>query len=153
MSRTRIDNDPLEGAGPWRFTIDAQLAPGDSELFDFRNMEYRGRKGFFRKYLPLDQATVTNLDPSANLDVTYNGVFDQFVTPNTAESFSQAGITSMTVTNPSSSSVTVDAGNVVVEVVRDPYDADDAARERARSGPVEQVVEKFTGIRPNLGGL
>lgn len=145
MPRKRIADEPNSGAGPWVFEVDETLTPGESYLLDFENMKYRKKKRYFKQYLPLDQAQVTNLSSSAPVTVEYNGVYDQFVTANTSESFDDAGVVRMLVTN-ASSSVTIDPEEVVIEVVSEPFDADDLARERKEQGPLAAVVENFTGL-------
>lgn len=140
-----MTRDNLEGAGPWLFETDKALSQGDSFVIDFRNMEQNGQKGYFKKYLPLDQAVITNTDASAFLSVEYNGVFEQSVGPSTSETFDDAGVRSIRVTN-RTSGTTIPAGDVMVEVLKTPYGADDAARDRRGRGPIGDVIEKFTGV-------
>ena len=142
----------MAGAGPWEFTPDSDLAPGESFTLDCRNLKFRKTKGYFKKYMPLDEAQITNLSDSAAVGVEYNGVFNNFVVPNAIETFDKAGITRITVTNrESAGGATIAADEVVIEVVKNPYDADQAARDRQRRGPLGDVIEKFTGL--SLGGL
>lgn len=150
-SRRRLERDPLEGAGPFRFRPDDDLGPGETYTIPLREAERNGRKGYYRRFLPMDQAQITNQSDSSPLDVTYNGVHEQFIVPNAVETFDDAGIRSVAVRNAGSTAIAAD--EVTVELVSTPYDADDRARDRARRGPVASVVEKFTGLSPNLGGL
>jgi hypothetical protein len=145
-TRTRIADDPLDGAGPFRFRPDADLGPGETFVLDLREEPRNGKKGGYKRYLPFDESQITNESTGAALDVTYNGVFDQYVLPNAVESFDQTGIVRVEVRNASATD-TVAAADLTVELVETPYDADDAARAEAERGQLAHVVEKFTGLK------
>lgn len=117
----------LRGEGPWEFEI-PELAPGESHYLDFRNMTHRGRPGYFRAFLPLDDAQVTNTDDSAAVSVEINHEYGGRVQPNTERPFPEAGVEYLTITN--AGTTTISAGNVIAEVASSSYGADQAARER-----------------------
>jgi hypothetical protein len=144
--RRRIADDPLDGAGPFRFRPDAALDPGETFVLDLREEPRNGKKGGYKRYLPFDEAQITN-ESSEPLDVQYNGVFDQYVVPNAVESFDQTGVVRVELTNAGPSAI--GAADVTVELVETPFDADEAARRNERrGGPIADVIQKFTGLRP-----
>lgn len=125
MSKTR--DETLRGGGPWQFKAPS-LSPGDTWDLDFRNMTHNGTKGYFKKWMPFDLAQVTNAS-SEYVEVTYNGQYSDTVVPNAVETFDNQGVTFVSVHAPSSNSGTISADDVRVSVKREPYNADDAARE------------------------
>lgn len=131
-----------EGAGPWVFEVPA-LAAGETWYLDLPNMKYNKTKRYFSKYLPLDQSQVSN-ESTETVDVEYNGVFTQRVLSNQIETFDNAGVRTVLVENKGSQGIA--AGEVAVELVKEPYNADKAARERKERSPVADVIEKFTGV-------
>lgn len=130
--------DTTNGGGPWQFTIDSALSPNDPYLLDFRNMEFNKTKGYFKKWLPLDVAQITNQSPDHALRVTYNGIYESTVVPNAVETYGDQGITSIEVVNIGSADIAAD--NVTIEVKKEPYDADKAARERKNAPPLVNVA-------------
>lgn len=143
------DNSPAEGAGPFKFEA-PELAPGESYTVDLREVERNGKKRALARYVPFDVATVANGSNSARVEGLFNGIYDTSVFPNTTESFDRQGVAEVTVRNESSTD-TIDAGDVTIEVTREPHGADDAALERKRQGPIASVVSGVTGI--DLGSL
>lgn len=144
--RTNINSDELSSKGPWKFDA-PELAPGESYTVDLRNMEFNGQKGWFRKYLPLDDMQVTNSDNTAFVSININGVYDDGIPPNVAETYEDKGITKFTVQN-ESGSATIAAGDLSVTLEKNAYSANDRAREQARRGVVDQLTEKFLGVTP-----
>lgn len=140
------DNAAENGAGPFLFDV-PQLAPGESWTADLRNREHNGTKGGFRRFMPFDTAQITNESTDVSLTVTYNGMFEQYVPPNSQETFGKAGVTEVTVEN--TGNVDLAAGDAHVELVREPFDADDAARRDAQTGVVGKVSRKLTGLTPS----
>lgn len=130
--------DITNGGGPWTFENEAALAPGDHFLLDFRNMEYKGTKGFFKAWTPLDVAQIINNDGSNHLNVTYNGQYNGTVVPNAVETYDRQGITRIRIEN--GGGTTIAAGEVKVEVKKEPYGADEAARERQNNHPAVNVL-------------
>jgi len=124
-------DEVLEGGGPWTFEAPT-LDPGESYYIDFRNVKFNGQKGWFRKWLPLDYAQITNLDTGNAVEVTYNSRFSDFVVPNAIETFDNQGITKVRVRNSGGSTIAAD--DVKIAVGKDPYDADNAAREQRKGG-------------------
>jgi len=146
------DNTPVEGAGPFLFQA-PELAPGESFHVDLENVEFNGRKRALRKYVPFDEAAITNDANDAAVLSTYNGQYDSKVRANTAKSFDRQGVSSVEVTN-ISGSATIPADAVTVEVVKEPYGADEAALEGKKQHPVSSIVQGVTGVNPSdlLGG-
>lgn len=140
-----MTQERLASAGPWTIENERAIAPDDTERFNLKYMAHNGRKRFFSEHLPLDEAQVTNRDTGNAIRVTFNQQFPATVMPNASEPFEDAGITAISITN--LGDTTIDAGNVIVELAKDAYDADDQARREAGRGGVSQVVEKFTGLR------
>lgn len=134
------DSRTIGGAGPWQFEPDADLAPGESYVLNFRDEE----KGRYRKWLPFDVAQVTNLDGSNAVTVTYNGIYEDTVVPSATETFSQQAVTKVRVTN--AGGTTISKSDLKVSVKKEPYGADERARDQARQGPAAQLVQKFTGL-------
>lgn len=138
--------DTTEGGGPWTVP-DAgipELAPGEQIRVDMRRLEYRGEKRYFQPWLPLDNAVVKNLDLSNRLEVEYNGQFDAIVEPSAVDSFSQAGVVSVIIRNAGTG--TIAPGDVVLQVSKDAYDADQQARDRRKMHPVEKIARNFVGL-------
>lgn len=133
-----MPRDTLTGAGPWTFESDADLPPGGSWVIDFRNMEYNGRKRWFKEYLPLDDLQVTNADTGNSVGVEINNSYESRVLPNAVETFEDENVVNVVIRNKGGS--TIAAGDLVVEVAKSAYGADDAAREQASRSAVEQVV-------------
>lgn len=147
MARDRrmTDNAAENGAGPFLFDV-PELAAGESWVADLRNREYNGTKGGFRKFMPFDTSQVTNESTDVPLRVEYNGQYEQYVVANTQESFEKAGITEVRVTN--AGSVALAKGDAHVELVREPFGADEAARRDAQTGVIGKVSRKLTGLTP-----
>lgn len=140
-----MPRDALTGAGPWTFESDEALDPGQSWILDFRNMEYNGRRRWFKQYLPLDDLQVTNADTGNSVGVEINNSYESRVLPNAVETFEDEGIVNVVVRNKGGSTIAV--GDLVVEVSKSAYTADDEARERASRSAVEDVVR---GVLPGL---
>ena len=136
--------NPTETIGPITIDIPA-LAAGDSHTINLRQRERNGRKGWFRPYLPMDSLQLTN-QSAVDLEVSVNGTFSDLVVSNAVESYDDAGVVSLTVTNLSGSTST-SGGEVTAAVSRTPYDADDAAREQLGRSQASQIIEKFTGVQ------
>lgn len=147
--KTNNNKRMLNGAGPWSFDV-PELAPGESFDLDLRNMEFNGERRYFRKFLPMDTAQVTNLSADAAVRVTINGQFSDVVPPNVVEGYEDQTITHVRIEN-LSGSATISAGDVVLTLERTPYNADDRARDEASKPPAAGVIKKFTGL--DVGGL
>lgn len=139
------NHDNLLSRGPWEFTNDTSIAPGKSRDFDFRRLTYNGRKRYFAPYLPLDSAQVTNADTANQIRATFNNRYPTRVMPNSVEGFAEQGITSVKIENVGGSEIA--EGDVIVEVSKDAYDSDDAARAEAERHPLSKAFENFTGVR------
>lgn len=135
--------EQINSQGPWTLEPDRDLEPGETAVFDLRRMTFRGRKGYFKPKLPLDEAQIINQDGANPLNVEFNGVYDTYVVPNAVEGFSQAGITRIVVENAGAS--TVSASDITVEVALAAYDADERAREQAQETITERAVSALTG--------
>lgn len=132
-----------DGGGPWLIDV-PELEPGETKEMRLRGMKYRGQKGYFKHWLPLDSAVVKNRDPDNSAIVTFNGQFDVFVEPNAADSFSDAGITSIKIEN--TGGTTIAENDLILQVSKEPYDADDAARSEANRSPVEKLARGVLGL-------
>lgn len=134
--------DRTEGGGPWILNV-PDLDPGDTYEWQLRSMEYRGRKGYFKSWLPLDNATIKNRDENDVL-VTFNGQFEVYVEQNAADTYGEAGITSIRIEN--KGSTVLAGGNIILQVSVEPYDADDAARRERRRSPAAKLARGFLGL-------
>jgi len=139
------DKERLSGAGPWTFESDEALDPGQTWVLDFRNMEYNGRKRWFKRYLPLDDLQVTNADTGNSIGIEINNSYESRIPANSVETFDDEGIVNVVVRNKGGSTIAV--GDVVIEVAKSAYGADDEARERASRSAVEEAVR---GVVPGL---
>lgn len=135
--------DKTDGGGPWLLDVPA-LDPGAAVEFHLRTYEYRGRKGYFRTWLPLDNATIKNRDPDNMARVTFNGQFEVLVEPNAADTYGEAGITTIRVTN--EGATTMAESNLLLQVSAEPYDADDAARATRSRPPIEKLARGVLGL-------
>lgn len=124
-------------------TPDSDLDPGDSAVFDLFREKHRGRKSYFKPKLPLDEAQIINQDGANALLAEFNGVHEAYVVPNAVESFDDAGITRIVVTNDGGSVVSAD--DLTVVVAKDGYTADDAAREQRGKGVAERALSSLSG--------
>lgn len=138
-------SEKLESRGPWLFKNPGILSPGESWRIDFRELKYNGRKRYFRPFLPLDSAQVTNQNTSEPINVTYNGRFETYIVSNAVETFTEQGIAFVRVENAGSTDIA--AEEVTLEVSKDAYDAHDEARRNAKQTTPARIVEKFTGIQ------
>lgn len=137
----------LEGGGPWMLTDSVErstLAAGDLLAFDLRNMTFRGRKGYFNQWLPLDGALVKNLDDSNAIVVEYNGQFPAYVEPNAKDAFDDVSIANITVENVGGTGIALD--DLVVQAWVDSYGADEEARQNAERHPIERSVRSVLGL-------
>lgn len=128
---TLTETERRQGGGPWQF-LSPELDPQERWVLDFQGMTFRGKKGFFSKWLPLDEAQVTNEDTTATLEVSYNNEFTDRVLPNSVDSFSEQAFIRVVVKNAEAlGGATIAAEDVAVSVKKAPYDADEAARAQA----------------------
>lgn len=134
-------SEHLQSAGPWTFSPDNDLSVGESYVLNFENMKLNGSKGGYRQHLPFDNLQITNQDGSNVIEISINGRHSAEVVPNAVESYSDAGVRRVVVTNVGSSAIS--AGDLTVEVSSDAYDADQAARDRAAQSPLEAAVNSF----------
>lgn len=135
--------NPEQGGGPWTFEPPA-LSPGEPWILNLREREYNGRPGYFRPWLPLSEVTVTNATADVPLTLTVNDQFNAVIAPNTVESFDRVGVTSVRLENRSSSASTAE-GDVVVEMLRDPWDADDKALAERNEPTASKLVKSLFG--------
>jgi len=135
--------DTSKGGGPWEIPVPA-LEPGEAKEFRLKTMTFRGQKGYFVPWLPLDSATFKNRDPDASVRITFNGQFDTTVLPNQSDSFTEVGIQNIRVEN--IGSVKIEEENFLLSVSKDAFDADDAALTEAQRSPVEKMVRGVLGL-------
>lgn len=129
------------GVGPYRFTMGALVA-GDYEILDLREFE-RGR------YVTLssagyDSLQVTNSDGSNSVVVKINDGTETKIPPNAVEEIGQSGMYRFEVINKGSTQIA--AGDVELEILKEPYGADERAREQSNRPTAFDMVEHFTGI-------
>lgn len=143
--------NPAEGAGPFQF-VPAALDAGESQTFDFREIERNGRKGWFRPILPLDSVQVTNQSTDNPVQVTINGKFQHYVVPSAIESVTEQGVVRIEVANVGST--TIPEGDIRLEVERTPYDADDEARASASRPWIQRAIDDIVpgGLPGGRGG-
>jgi hypothetical protein len=144
------DNTPERGAGPFLFECPA-LEPGEEWSLPLRTLEVDGEKRALQKYVPFDTAGVTNGSNNVRVRATFNGQYQASILPNSVEVFDRQGVAEVRIRN-TSDTETIGAGEVEVELTREPYGADDRALEQSQRGPVSNVIEKFTGLTVG-GGL
>lgn len=141
FSERRSDPD---GVGPYEFTV-PELAPGESWRLDLRERE----NGRFVGLSPAgyDALLVDNTSATVPLTVRLNDSQEFPVPANTSRPLTSSGTYVVEVENTSATD-TLDAGAVEVAIQKEPYGADEAARNRRGRGVVSQVVENFTGVTP-----
>lgn len=129
------------GAGP--FTLESpSLAPGEAWRIDLNSYE----KGKYQPYTPFDQLLIKNYDDANRVDLEVNGRTKQFVDvdPNGKDTYGDSGVRTFRVVN--RGGATIAAGDVTITVKRDPYGADDQAREELQRSPLEKVARSFIGL-------
>lgn len=135
-----MESTNLTGAGPFTWNVPA-LGPGDTWRIDLESTE----KGKYRKYAPFDTALVKNYNTGIRVDFGINGVYSVDIDPNGKDSYSETPIRVVTVTNTHDTESTAD-GDVTLSLQKDPFDADDQARQQAAEPPLRGVIRKFTGL-------
>lgn len=133
-----------EGGGPWRLELDDPLAPGEWTQFDLERMTYRGQKGYFVPWLPMDQVMIKNLHSSSGVDVTYNGQFGAVVEANAADVFDDVRVRKIELENIGGTEIPVD--ELVIQVSVEPFGADDAARREQQRSPLERIARNTLGL-------
>lgn len=133
--------DKTRGSGIHRFSVGA-LSSGETEVYNFRELEVNGVKGYFRPFLPLDTLVVVN-QSSEDMSIKI-GEMDFWVPSNSTKSYTEQGFTYVEITNEGGTSIS--SGEVTIEVKRAPYNSDKRARELKRRGPIRSMIKKFTGV-------
>lgn len=118
-------NTNLTGAGPFQFRPDTDLAVGESFTVDLERID----KGKYKEYVPFDSVRIIN-ETTERIDVTYNGIYEATVPPNSVTSWGEQGVRLVSVTNDGTAAASKDG--VKIEASQDPYDADKKARENAQ---------------------
>lgn len=136
-----MPNNFIDGAGPYRLQLDESLAPGDTVRFPLadRHFKDQGSKGFHTRRVPYDAVLMKNLSTDVTLRFEFNRVFESIVQPNAADDFSEQGVTHISVTNVSGSN-SIDPDEVIIQIKKEPYDADDAARAERKRSPVQNMI-------------
>lgn len=133
------DSNTVSGAGPWTFESPA-LDPDEPWSIDLESWE----KGKIRRHMPADEMLVKNYDPDSRIDVVINGTSRVDVDPNGKDSYDETKIRLFKVVN--RGGTVIDAGDVTLTLRKDPYDADEAARERKQTPPLQRVVKSKLGL-------
>lgn len=146
-TNTTSNIDPADGGGPW--TLDpsdkiGDMAPGDVVNYSLRSHEFRGRKGYFKPWLPLDAVQITNKSADSPVVVTINGQYVVEVPPNTVRGYSDTGILTVMLENVGGTAIK--AGDVKLEVSAERYDADEAAYDSYRENPLMKIGKGLIGL-------
>lgn len=133
------NSDPT-GVGPFQFDV-AALAVGETHVIDLRERENG-------KYVDLspagyDSVEVQNVSTEP-LIVRINEHNTLSVPGNTTQSLSLSGMYRFDITNEGSGAT--DAGDVSVEVLKEPFGDDQLARQRATESPLRGVLRHFMGV-------
>lgn len=136
--------DRTGGGGPWRLELDEPLAAGDWVEFDLQRMTFRGQKGYFVPWLPVDAVLIKNLDTANPVHATFNGQFEAVVEPNAADTYGDVQVTRFRLENAGGSSI--DPKDLVLQISVEPYDADDRALEEKERHPLEQAARSLVGL-------
>lgn len=133
-------SDPA-GVGPYQFSLPA-LGAGETYILDLRERE----KGKYVSLSPagFDAVEVSNLDPSNSLRVLINEANVMTVPANSVQGLSQEGMYRFEVTNHGATEISADA--VTIEIQKEPYGADAAARGDLTESPLRGVIRHFTGL-------
>lgn len=142
-----MTNQFIDGAGPYRLSLDESLAPGDTKRFPLNDRHFtdRGTKGFHARRVPYDAVLMKNLSTDVTLQFEFNRRFEAVVQPNAADSFEEQGVTYVEVTNVSGSN-TIDPDEVVIQIKKEPYDADDAARAGRKRSNLQNMLRGTLGL-------
>lgn len=148
MARNIRQEKQIDGAGPWLLRpadegIDP-VEPGETVLFDLERMTFNGRDRYFFDWLPIDEVLVKNLDDTDPVSVVYNSRYSAYVEQNAADSFSETGVNKIAVTNEGGGDIPSE--NIVVQLKKNPYDADQQALEDKKRGPVASIVKNKLGL-------
>lgn len=138
------NTDPTRGGGPWRLELDEPLSPGDWVEFDLKRMEYRGQKGYFVQWLPMDSLLIKNLDTGNPIDATINGQFEAHVEPNAADEYGDVQVNRLRLRNAGGSDIATE--DLIIQLSKEPYDADDRALEEKQRPPLERVARSVIGL-------
>lgn len=130
----------IDGGGPWLLSdmADGPLPDGSAERYNLRRGTFRGQKGFFKPWLPLDTVLVKNLSDSSTLVVEYNGVHDAVVQPNATDTFDRIGVADVRVENRGPDEISRD--EIIVQGIVEPYSADDSARASRKRSNVQNMI-------------
>lgn len=135
------------GGGPWPLDLPYDLTTNTHEQvahFDLQRMTYRGQKGYFVPWLPLEEIQIKNLNSAEPVELEFNGQYNLFVEPNAADTFSDTGIVRFTVKNLGGTTIPKD--DIVIHGIVKEYDADDAARREASRSPLENMARGVLGL-------
>lgn len=135
--------NPETGGGPWTFTPGA-LGPGEPYVLNLREIEWNGRPGYFRPWLPLSSISVTNSTADIPLELEVNNQFSAAIAPNTVETFDRVGITRVEITNLSDTGSTAE-GDIQLELLRDPWDSDDKALAERQEPRGAKAIKQLLG--------
>ena len=135
-----MPNEFLDGAGPYRLQVEESLSPGDIERFPLRQRSYveRGTKRFHARRVPYDTALLKNLSDNTTLLFEFNRQNEAVVQPNAADTFDSQSFSYVSVTNVGQN--TIDPDDIVIQIKKEPYDADDAARASRKRSNIQNMV-------------
>lgn len=136
--------DTTKGGGPWQLDLDGPLSPGDWEEFDLERMEYRGQKGYFVPWLPVDSVLIKNLDTGNPVRATFNGQFSAHIEPNAADQYGDVQVNRLRLENLGGSDIA--ASDLVIQLSVEPYSADDRALEEKERHPLERAARSLVGL-------
>lgn len=142
-----MTNQFVDGAGPYRLPLDESLDPGETERFPLADRHYtdRGSKGFHSRRTPYDSVLMKNLSTDVTLRFEFNRTFEAVVQPNAADDFDEQGVTHIAVTNVSGSN-SIDPEDMILQIKKEPYDADDAARAGRKRSTLQNMIRGTLGL-------
>lgn len=144
-----MTNKFVDGAGPFRLPLDESLEPGETERFPLNDRHYpapgRGTKGFHARRVPYDAVLIKNLSTDVTLRFEFNRRYEAVVQPNASDTFEEQGVTYVEVTNVSGTN-SIDPDEVVIQVKKEPYDADDSARAGRKRSTLQNMIRGTLGL-------
>jgi len=142
--------DP-EGVGPFDFRLGTDfgttpLSASSRAVLDLREYAENGTKGYYTvlSEVGYDELQIENRDPDNPIKVEINESAATRVPANTVQSLETRGMYRWDVVNAGSTDIAQD--DVILEINKSPYGADEQARDRRRENPLRSVVRQFTGI-------
>lgn len=135
-----MPNNNINGGGPWQMRNERTLSPDDSMVRNLFDMKFRGQKGYFRDFLPLDNIQITNKNDTNPVNVVLSNNGELYCPPSTVEGLDDEQITSVSVTNNGTSDIP--PGDLVVELRKARYGINDQARKEAEKPQAIKMLKE-----------